>query len=747
MVNLFKLRLQTEYLRFVLKRNARYMLIMSIAMLTLYPMLGITIKILSRADSWNGIREVGLFFTISLLLLTSFLIPLQIHSYMNSKKNLDVYHALPIRRQDLFITSLIASLLIIAGPFTVGWFSGGLLMMTNTFTFWVILERFIVLMAVSFSIVSIVLFTMMNTGTTLDAFLYSLTLNFLPLLAYGAYIFFVQTILLGFSIGDLTKYITVIFPIWAMYDNGFALRTGLWHEPYLNTLYWLVVSTIFIIIANQFYLKRKSEKAEKPFTNKTFFPVVSGLIVILFIIFEYCFIYTINSSQYYTSFYNPINFIFPLFLSAVLYLVMDAIAQRGFKHLFKAFLTYLIIAAVSVSIIIVGIFSKGFGYASKIPALDKIESVSFEYTDYSKLVFPTPDTYNNVNYPNASSYTSVMTLTSAEDIQAVYDLHKIIIAEFKWIDYNYNVGNGGNLISILEEQKGYHKSYEPLPYPIESTYGGNTVNIKLTYHLKDGGKFQRSYSIPTQWTKVLLELSNSPQIINVMAPNLAKADTYTKVASAYWYTPLGTAENSPIDVHSVLDLAALKTAYLADLAALSDAQANSTEYTAAGYLQMSTCLPSGNNCISSSLALDMRYPRTLAYLASIGIVLNPVLPSIPSAALLIPSSTTANPLFQVAMSASSSVYGYDLWNNTKEGSNPQSLSYVLLTEEDVKAILPYVTQSGISDTPLMALSFSSLPGNLLIQAQYADEVNAIIAGKPVLQTNDIYTIFNGVSPK
>lgn len=749
MVNLFKLRLQTEYLRFLLKRNARYMFIMSIAMLTLYPVLGITVKILSRSASYDGIREVGLFFNIALLLLTSFMIPLQIHGYMNSKKNLDVYHALPIRRQDLFLTSLIASIVIIAVPFTVGWFSGGLLMMNNGFTFLVILERFVVLLSISTAILSIVLFTMMNTGTSLDAFMYAVVLNFLPLLAYGAYILFVQTILLGFTIGDLTKYISVLFPIWALFDNGFYLKAGLWNSAYVNAVYWLIISALFIIVANQFYLRRKSEKAEKPFTNKTFFPVVSGLIVILFIIFEYCVIYNLNSVMYYTSFYNPINFIFPLFFSAVLYLVMDAIAERGFKHLFKAFLTYLIIAAVAVTILIGGIASKGFGYASKIPALTNIDSVELAYADYSQLILPAPDTYNDDTAVEYAFIQSVMTLTSPEDIQAVYNLHKIIIAEFKWIDYNYNVGNNGNLIKILEEQKGYVKSYEPLPFSYNSaSYGSNTVDITITYHLKNGSKLQRSYMIPVQWTVELLKLANSPEIINVTAPNLANLDRYPTLSSASWVTPLSM---TTINNVSTLNLGALKAAYLADLATLSDAQAISTEYTAVGYLTLSTCKSVGNACITSKLAVDERFPLTLAYLSSTGITLDPAANTpLPSAILLIPLTATntviSGPIFQVAMPQSTYVYGYDLWNTYNE-SSPIPVTYVVLTDEDVKLILPYVTQSGMSDQPLMTLVFNGIQGNLLIQAQYADEVNAIIEGKTRQLGIDLYAIFEGSTPK
>jgi len=743
MVNLFKLRLQTEYLRFLLKRNARYMFIMSIAMMTLYPVLGITVKILSRANSYDGIREVGIFFNIALLLLTSFLIPLQIHGYMNSKKNLDVYHALPIKRQDLFLSSLIASLLIIAGPFMVGWFSGSLLMINEAFNFIVILQRFVVLLSISSAIVSIVLFTMMNTGTSLDAFLYALVLNFLPILAYGAYILFVQTILLGFTIGDLTKYISVIFPIWALFDNGFALKAGLWDSAWINAIYWLTITGVILALSNQFYLKRKSEKAEKPFTNKTFFPSVSGAVIILFIIFLYCVIYSLNSSLFYTSYYNPVNFIFPIFFSVVLYLVMDAIAERGFKHLFKAFLNYLIIAAIAISLLLGGLITKGFGYASRIPSLSDIESVDLVYQDYLDLVIPTPD-----NYDGGSWSVKTLNLTTQEDIQAVYDLHKVIIAEYKWIDYNYSVGGRDNLISIIEARKGYTKSYEPLPFGVGNSYTGTSATLKITYHLKGGRTLERDYSVPTQWTSSLLKLGNSSEIIKLVAPNLAQLDTYSRVSTAKWLTPLSS---DPVSSTSTLNLQNLKTAYLADLANLSDEQINSTEYTAYGTLLLTTCSPSNNTlCLDSSLDVDSRYPQVIAVLNSAGISMTPTPNITLRAVLVIPSlgSSEVNdsPLFKVALSQSSGRYIGDLFMGS-ETQTEISLTYVTLTQEELLQILPYASQKGISSTPLMSLVLENSIGNLLIQAQYADEVNAIITGKTLETASDIYSIFNGFNPK
>ncbi|TXT19595.1 MAG: hypothetical protein FD133_229 [Erysipelotrichaceae bacterium] len=745
MVNLFKPRLQIEYLRFLLKRNARYMLIMSIAMLTLYPVLAITVNILSRSSGYDGIRETGMFFNIGLLLLTSFMIPLQIMNYMNSKKNLDVYHALPIKRSDLLLTSLIAAILIVIVPFTVGWFSGGILTLTSEIDFLVILERYVALIGISTAILSIVLFTMMNTGTSLDAFLYSVVLNFLPILAYGAYILFVQTILLCFSIGNLTKVIGIIFPIYALFESGFEASTRMWMSGYVNGLYWLIVASVIIIISNQFYLIRKSEKAEKPFTNKTFFPTVSGLLIILFIIFLYCVIYSLNSMAYYTSYYAPINFFFPIFFSMVLYLVMDAIAERGFKHLFRAFLNYLIIAAVAFALLIGGLATKGFGYASKIPSLANIESVDVIFTDYTDLIIPSPD--NSTDFGRDVEH--LLKFTSDSDIKAVYDLHKIIISEFKWIDYNYGFSDSSNLIEMIEDQPGYQKSYVPLSF-LSNKYNAS-INLTITYHLKGGSTQKREYVVPIQWTGVLLTLNNSPEIIKLTAPNLSDIEIYPVLKVAKWSSIL---YGSSVNV-SALSLQALKTAYLEDLASLSDAQIISTEYKALGYLSMETCKDASEtraSCLNSSLDVDTRFTRVVGLLESTGLVLNPTPDSTyvwPKAALLLPNEST-NPLvkdsalFKIAMSGSSMKSVQEMFYYNYEVSTPIPVTYVELTNDQLVAILPYVSQKGISDVPLMSLALQNGYGNLLVQAQYTDEVLAIIAGNQRKTSTEIYTIFDAM---
>jgi len=137
-------------------------------------------------------------------------------------------------------------------------------------------------------------------------------------------------------------------------------------------------------------------------------------------------------------------------------------------------------------------------------------------------------------------------------------------------------------------------------------------------------------------------------------------------------------------------------------------------------------------------------------LTAAGLSMNPTPNVDHRAVLIIPSLGSSelndSPLFKVALSQSSGRYVADMVMDY-EFQTAIALTYVTLTQDELLQILPYATQKGISSTPLMSLVLENGTGNLLIQAQYLDEVNALIAGKPLQSATYIYSIFNNVVPK
>ena len=750
MAKRFNLRLQPDYLKFLLKRNARYMGIMSAAMVTLYPILVITAKILSRGEINNDIREVGVFFNLFLLLFTSVMIPLQLLGYLNVKKNLDVYHALPIKRSELLLTTLAAALIVIAVPFAIGWISGGLITLTDSFTFVKLFERGFAAVMIAFAIATITVFTMMNTGTSLDAFLYSIALNFLPILAYGAYILFVQTILLGFDLGELYKIIGIIFPFYALFESGFEIPSRLWESGWLNGAYWLLIAVVIATISGFFYQRRKSEKAENPFTNKAFFPVVSGLVISLFIVFLYCVVYSMNTLLAFASYYDPINFIFPFFFSLVLYLVMDAIAQRSFKHLGKAFLHYLVIALVSFGLLIGGLLTKGFGYASALPNRDDIASVEVQINDYSGYIL---DQFTDRDYMDAGPNAPVtLTLTSADDIDTIFAMHEIMVKEYRWIEYNYNI-SGSSVVKLIESVDGYTPSYEPLPFDLQYD---ETLSFRVTYRMDTGGSMSRSYTIPVKWAKVLTELNNSPDALAVTVPSLADVENYTTVQKVIWSTLSETKELRSSDIN----LTALRNAYLQDLAKLSDEDIMVADHLYRGSLSLTVC-KTPSNCRSDTLDIDDRFPKALAlvdaWAAQSTTTIEQMKPN--TSILILPQAQSGyaslrSALFHVAFSPLRYVSVYDMLLNPNLTNEERDVAYgmtpftyVLLTPEQVSAIQPYLVARGHSQTALMSLQSNLNQGNLLVSPWYVDEVSAIIADNERFTATDPYQIFEGNIPK
>jgi hypothetical protein len=148
--------------------------------------------------------------------------------------------------------------------------------------------------------------------------------------------------------------------------------------------------------------------------------------------------------------------------------------------------------------------------------------------------------------------------------------------------------------------------------------------------------------------------------------------------------------------------------------------------------------------------VDTRYTHVVDYLTRAGII-KPAANEIETrAVLVIPSSSSSelndSPIFKVAMAQSSGRYSGDLFQGS-ESKTGTMLTYVNLTHDEMIQVLSYVSQKGISQEPLMTLVLENIMGNLLVQAQYADEVNAIIAGKPRLTAMNTYSLFNTTPTK
>jgi ABC-2 type transport system permease protein len=509
MENLFRARINTGFFRFLIKRNTRLMILTSVAMIALYPLLAFTEFVFNGTYS-QGFFNVGRTFQLIVFFVSLVIVPFVIFSYLNSKKSLDVYHALPITRKDLFLTGLIASVVVVLIPFlsvyAIGWIYNAMVVPTidNTLIF----ENLYYSLALSMAIALPFMFSMMNTGTSVDGFLYGLIIHFIPMIAYGTYLVFGNTVLLGFRAPTENTFLLFTAPLWTIFELNLN-RNLLFPNPDLVALYWFVMSFGMAWLVLYFYKIRRSEKAENPFTNNKFYPIIVSLFILMIQFFFYS-TFTLLTEG---SSLDLRTLIFPVFFTFVAYMILDVIANRGFKNFTKALVKFAIITAVSLTTFLAATFTGGAGYVNNVPNPNRIAKVEFLINDESGLFSPS---YSSYIY---NSSNGVIAYEDEADIQVIVDFHQSIIDRFKELGIstnNYNFDENSNIESS---------------YPFELS-PWTTSEVQLRYTLNNGSTVLRSYRVPFLWTDTILPLSVSePNLFN-RYPHLSHRDRVTSIRFA-----------------------------------------------------------------------------------------------------------------------------------------------------------------------------------------------------------------------
>jgi hypothetical protein len=110
------------------------------------------------------------------------------------------------------------------------------------------------------------------------------------------------------------------------------------------------------------------------------------------------------------------------------------------------------------------------------------------------------------------------------------------------------------------------------------------------------------------------------------------------------------------------------------------------------------------------------------------------------ASLFIPQNDSTDDLkFYTAM-------GMNIYNNGVGGYDKNGIfkaTYVELTEDQIRTILPYTTNAGISEVPLLSLIIGEISstdsmyrGNTLILPEYMDEVLELVKDNPRITITD-----------
>lgn len=680
MAKLFSFKINGAYLRFLLKRNTRFMVLTGIAMTVLFPILAFTNYLID--GSYNQfVFTTGRVFILLLLVLSIFIVPFLLFSYLNSKKNLDVYHALPIKRRDLYFTTLLAAFAIILIPYTLVYIIG------NVYYFSVIpnvdvillIKQYYFSLALTLSIVTPILFAMMNTGTGVDGLLYGLLLHIIPSILYGAYVTFGSAVLLGFSVADPSLFLLYASPIWAIFELTFN-TTRIFPNPILISLYWIAFGLITSWVVLYYYQIRRSEKAEEPFTNKWFFPVISSFFTFIVQFFLYSAFITLSG--------RGLDFrtlIFPFFLTFVMYLILDVIANRGFKHLIRGIINFGIIGALSLSTFTFGTLFDGFGYITRVPDANNVEKVELEYYDPYSFLYQSYY-YDQTTFPIQKMY------SEAEDIATIIETHEAILEGFK--------------------ENGYKKwdGYSPLESTprsgLDSALYQQSSNVSIVYHLKSGAKIARSYTVPFGWTTDLLNLVDSENVFKNRYPMLANPDAVVRNTVFDILDPL---MSNSVTLSGKVNFKLFAAAYKSDYLSLNEQQHNYPDTGVLGIIHLTSCT-SVDMCITRGIPIDARYTQTLSLLASSGIAL-PTFTTFENLPIVVlPDATNEKaPFFHIqSLLGNVDFFTPSYYDEVKEGSVAIGMvKYIEIPQERIIELLPYIRTNAISEKAIGVLRVES----------------------------------------
>lgn len=496
--------LDIKFLKYNLRKNNLYFLIFGLLMFAVFPLPVIIEKINHTGyDPSYGIlyRNPSFYYNTAygtMVVFISILTPFILFNYLNSKKSVDVFHALPVKRSALFLTHVLTGIILIAIPMIVNYVLGHLLYSSffgSEVNYYVslpidMLSGITILFVFSIMIQALSTFVILNTGTLIDGFIHLGIFLALPFFIYLTITAFSSSFLFGSSFlsFDTLKGMTPLYAIYhALIQETF---------PTQLILYWIAVYIMFMIIQTNMYVKLKSESSEEPFTNKYYFPIITVIFTaLLFILINTAFSAIRRRTGYsIQSFFALDSILLAVILSFVGYTILSIFKNRSTKYFLKTIRNFTLIVVTTTLMSVTLIQTQAFGMVWKVPKANAIQSIEMNdstmfnihpfinFTDYMY-------GYNNVK------------IEDPEFIETFVKVHKSINEKVKREKTFLRTGDMSGLL------------IENNPCLIQSS----PKLLSFTYNLKNGQSRDYEISVPHELLmdfKVLLLTQGFQEYIN-----------------------------------------------------------------------------------------------------------------------------------------------------------------------------------------------------------------------------------------
>ncbi len=295
-------------------------------------------------------------------------------SYLHNKTSLDVYHALPVKRSVLFAGRFLGGLIMILVPQALAFLS--VLIMSlfpkyNQLSSIEVVNSGLIFILLSLALYTVSVMSFVLSGNRFDAMMLLLMFN----IAWPATLYVIDSttsrILPGFSINNYNNAINIDRYL-ALSPFGELLKASFLSIKTNMVIWWVAIIVVILLSSLLIYMRRPTELAGKPLAYRIPFLVIRFILCLI--------VGMILGSLYYDLFSKWYGFIFATVISTLaVHTLIEIIFSRGFKNFLKSLVSYGVFAVI-FALGFISITTGFFGFDTRIPDVNKVNSVQFVYS-------------------------------------------------------------------------------------------------------------------------------------------------------------------------------------------------------------------------------------------------------------------------------------------------------------------------------------------------------------------------------
>ena len=630
--------------------------------------------------------------------------------YLNNTSEIEFITSLPISKTLYYKVCFLVGFLNVAIVYILAFLINAI-MMAFYIQYFSLLPALLSLISI-FIIYVVVVFALVNSGTIMDTFTQIALINLLPLIGFFAITHLFTTTIVGWSVVNYYKILWIIVPIFPFVYTLFYIISipeavtilNKTTFPYsLNFYYglWLILGITFFLISLYIYRKRKIEYSNTPLAHS----FISSVYLILFTI-SFQILLTILITPYIILRVDILLLmIIPLAIAAMFYLLVQAIVEKSFVNFTKNLITYLIIGAITLSMMQIFSRTQGFSLMKRDLVVEEVESVKVNYSSSWYSISPIIS-YSNIlttkSYQNyyAYDYQTELLITQKPDINQLIKLSN------DWQEYYSEFYNSSQYyqVTLKESKTNTFDNY---------SFGNIASSVDLVFNLNDGKSHTKSFYLPTNWLA---------ELVPILMNNLDYATAFSNLEIKN-PTYLSFQEREDEYFSTELSVSQAKTLFDKLSHDYREFDVLSTDYKYITTLNF-------DNGLYVYLTADMH--ETIHYLQELNVTLpreGITFESDIEYFLLLPNS---NSFMHYVLTNN-----FDIWSAYYSGAldTNQTMQYIKLNKDDLESINNFIIPQGISNTATgLLISFQSFGVNLISPAHF-EEVKSLFKDKEIFESS------------